>query len=137
MSDKENWELVQGSWRNTGYYRRIARTRAHPTLYQRQFRNFAARAGRQAIGQTGLAEYRGKLIPPMAVKVAEQLTGKKFAPKKLKPAPEVLTRLKPVLEGIGKAVESMKPINRHVIPRLLLWERLQKEKRMKASKVTA
>lgn len=136
MSDKEDWELVQGSWRNAGYYRRVARTRAHPTLYQRQFRNFAARAGRQAIGQTGLVEYGGKLVPPMAVKVAEQLRGRRFAPKKSKPVPEVLTRLKPVLEGIGRAVESMRPINRHVIPRLMLWERLQREKTMKASKVT-
>jgi len=73
----------------------------------------------------------------MAVEVAKQLEGKRFAPKKSKPVPEVLTRLKPVLEGIGRAVESMKPINRHVIPRLLLWERMQKEKRKKASEVTA
>jgi len=134
---EEQWEWVRRSWRNAGYFRRIARTRAHPTLYQREFRYFAARAGRQVSGQTGLVEYGGKLVPAMAVKVAEQLKGKRFAPKKSKSVPEVLTRLTPVLEEIGNAVESLKPINRHVIPRLLLWERLQKEKRKKASKVTA
>jgi len=136
MGNGEDWEWVRPSWRNGGYYRRVARTRQHPTIHQREFRYAASKAGREVVRQTGLVEYQGKLVPPMAAKVAEKLKGRKFAPSKPKQVPEVLMRLKPALEDLGKAVESLKPINRDLIPQLLLWQRLRSEKK-KRSRVTA
>ena len=82
-----------------------------------------------------MREYGDKEIPAVTAAVGQALKGRRFAPPKPKRVPEVLERLKPILEEVGRAVASMKSINRDLVPRLLLWSRMEKERKEKLEKI--
>ena len=133
------WEFVKGSKRNKPYIRKVPWCRTSPTLYQRKVRYFFGKISHENIGQTGLVKHGDKDIPVVAHQVSEGLKGKRFAPSRAPRIPEILERFKPTFEEIGKAVQSMKPINSAVIPRLIRYQRIaeQKKKEKLKKKVAA
>lgn len=116
------WEFVRASKRQQAYWRKRPYTRDSPTLAQREFRYAAARAAREATGQTGLRSYGNKDIPPTTLRVAEALKGKRFSAPKTRPVPQILTQLTDALKQIGENVQSFKALNRDIVPQLLLKE---------------
>lgn len=137
------FEFVRRSWRNRAYIRRKPYTRGFPTLYQRRQRYALAKIAHENAGAVGTVQYGDKTIPVTAYGVAKALSGRKFAPPKPKPVPELLINLIPIFEAIGKAVESHRFLNRDLIPKLLeeqhkqkppkllRWQRFHEEKNKK------
>lgn len=132
MSEKTSeWEWVRGSKRNKPYIRKVPWCRKNPTLWQRKVRYQFAKISHENTGRTGLVEHGNKEIPAIAHQVAKELKGKKFAPPKPQRIPEILDKLKLLGEKIGRQVESTKPINSTVIPRLLQLQRLEEQRKKK------
>lgn len=128
---EDRWEFVRSSKRQRAYIRRKPWCRAHPTVHQRKVRYFFGKISHDSTGQTGLVKHGDKDIPVVAHQVSEGLKGRRFAPPKAPRAPEILERFKPMFEEIGNQVASMKPVNRDVIPRLILWQRLEEQRKKK------
>jgi len=93
----------------------------------------------QPLEKQGYARMLEKMVvkrryPPMAQAVAQKLKGRKIAPEKLKSTPEILEQFKPMFEEIGKQVASMKAVNRNTIPKLLLWQQLEEQRKKEKQK---
>lgn len=126
---EDGWEFVRSSKRQRSYYRRKPWCRAHPSVHQRKVRFLLGKISHDTTGQTGLVKHGNKDIPVVAHQVFEMMKGKRFAPAPTPKVPEILERFKSMFEEISKQVASMKPVNRHLIPRLLLWQKLEEQQK--------
>lgn len=129
------WEFVRPSKRQGAYWRERPYTRDYPTLAQRRFQYAAAKAAREATGETGLRSYGDKDIPPAMLHVAKALKGKSFSStRKERRVPQILAQLTEALVQIGEHVESFKALNRDIVPQLLLKEREEEKQKIPISK---